>query len=175
MYDRGRWKVYLFNKYYLPEDALNTKENKQLYSQWVKEGYLTLTQGNVVDYDYILSDLLSLDKRLFIVKIGYDSWNSTQFVINATDKGLPMEPVSQSIGNFNRPTKEIERAILSGNVIIENNPITRFCFANVIIKMDHNGNAKPSKESGKNKIDGVIAMIEAMGVYLMTPQYSNSI
>lgn len=168
-------KFIFFNKYYLPEDALNTKENKQLYSQWVKEGYLTLTQGNVVDYDYILSDLLSLDKRLFIVKIGYDSWNSTQFVINATDKGLPMEPVSQSIGNFNRPTKEIERAILSGNVIIENNPITRFCFANVIIKMDHNGNAKPSKESGKNKIDGVIAMIEAMGVYLMTPQYSNSI
>ena len=103
------------------------------------------------------------------------SWNATQFVINATDKGLPMEPVSQSIGNFNRPTKEMERVILSGNVVIDNNPITRFCFRNVVMKLDHNGNTKPSKEYRDKKIDGVISMIEAMGVCLMTPQYSNSI
>lgn len=168
-------KLYFKTLYYLPEEALETKKNKEQYSEWVRLGFLKLTPGNVVDYDYILDDILSVDKRLYIVKVGYDSWNATQFVINATDKGLPMEPVSQSIGNFNRPTKEMERVILSGNVVIDNNPITRFCFRNVVMKLDHNGNTKPSKEYRDKKIDGVISMIEAMGVCLMTPQYSNSI
>lgn len=168
-------KFYFKTLYYLPEEALDTKKNKEQYSEWVRLGFLKLTPGNVVDYDYILDDILSVDKRLYIVKVGYDSWNATQFVINATDKGLPMEPVSQSIGNFNRPTKEMERVILSGNVVIDNNPITRFCFRNVVMKLDHNGNTKPSKEYRDKKIDGVISMIEAMGVCLMTPQYSNSI
>lgn len=168
-------KFYFKTLYYLPEEALETKKNKEQYSEWVRLGFLKLTPGNVVDYDYILNDILLVDKRLYIVKVGYDSWNATQFVINATDKGLPMEPVSQSIGNFNRPTKEMERVILSGNVVIDNNPITRFCFRNVVMKLDHNGNTKPSKEYRDKKIDGVISMIEAMGVCLMTPQYSNSI
>ena len=168
-------KLYFKTLYYLPEEALETKKNKEQYGEWVRLGFLKLTPGNVVDYDYILDDILSVDKRLYIVKVGYDSWNATQFVINATDKGLPMEPVSQSIGNFNRPTKEMERVILSGNVVIDNNPITRFCFRNVVMKLDHNGNTKPSKEYRDKKIDGVISMIEAMGVCLMTPQYSNSI
>lgn len=168
-------KFYFKTLYYLPEEALETKKNKEQYSEWVRLGFLKLTPGNVVDYDYILDDILSVDKRLYIVKVGYDSWNATQFVINATDKGLPMEPVSQSIGNFNRPTKEMERVMLSGNVVIDNNPITRFCFRNVVMKLDHNGNTKPSKEYRDKKIDGVISMIEAMGVCLMTPQYSNSI
>ena len=161
--------------YYLPEEALLTKKNKEQYSEWVRNGYLKLTPGNVVDYDYILDDLLRMDKRFYLTKVGYDSWNATQFVINATDEGLAMEPVSQSIGNFNRPTKEMERIILSGNAVIDNNPITRFCFKNVVMKIDSNGNTKPSKEYKDKKIDGVIAMIEALGVYLLTPQYSNTI
>ena len=161
--------------YYLPEDALNTKENKQLYGEWHRQGWLTLTPGNVVDYDYILNDLMEADKRCYINKVGYDDWNATQFVINATNNGLPMEPVSQSIGSFNRPTKEMERMILSKRCVIDDNPITRFCFKNVTMKIDHNGNTKPSKESNKNKIDGVIAIIEAIGVAITTPRYSNGI
>ena len=169
-----RGKFYFRTHYYLPEDALQTKKNKEQYAEWVRNKHLTITPGNVVDYDYILNDIMCVDRNLYIVKVGYDAWNSTQFVINATDKGLPMEPVSQSIGNFNRPTKEMERIILSGNAVIDNNPITRFCFRNVVMKIDYNGNTKPSKENKDKKIDGVISMIEALGVYLLTPQYDNS-
>ena len=43
------------------------------------------------------------------------------------------------------------------------------------MKFDSSGNAKPNKENNDKKIDGVIADIEALGVYLLTPQYSNSL
>lgn len=164
-------KMYFKTDYYLPREALKTKKNKEQYGEWARLKHLKVTPGNVVDYDCILEDILKMDGKLFIMKIGYDAWNATQFVINAENRGLPMEPVSQSIGNFNRPTKEMERAILSGQVVIDNNPITRFCFRNVVMKVDYNGNTKPSKQFNDKKIDGVVAMIEAYGVYLLSPHY----
>jgi phage terminase large subunit-like protein len=92
---------------------------------------LTVTPGNVTDYDYITTDILKIAEVLNIKGIYYDSWNSTQWAIDATSQGLPLEPYSQSIGNFNKPTKELERLFLSDRVIIDDNDITRFCFRNV--------------------------------------------
>lgn len=165
------WKTF----YFLPEAALTEKRFKELYGEWARQGALCITPGNVVDYDFILNKIIEIGQILNIVTIGYDSWNATQFVINCTEKGLPMEPYSQSIGNFNKPTKELERLLLSGVAVIDNNIITRHCFRNVVMARDKNGNTKPSKQYEEKKIDGVIAMIEALGVYLMCPRYDNVI
>lgn len=165
------WKTF----YFLPEAALTEKRFKELYGEWARQGALCITPGNVVDYDFILNKIMEIGQILNIVTIGYDSWNATQFVINCTEKGLPMEPYSQSIGNFNKPTKELERLLLSGVAVIDNNIITRHCFRNVVMARDKNGNTKPSKQYEEKKIDGVIAMIEALGVYLMCPRYDNVI
>lgn len=165
------WKTF----YFLPEAALTEKRFKELYGEWARQGALCITSGNVVDYDFILNKIMEIGQILNIVTIGYDSWNATQFVINCTEKGLPMEPYSQSIGNFNKPTKELERLLLSGVAVIDNNIINRHCFRNVVMARDKNGNTKPSKQFEEKKIDGVIAMIEALGVYLMCPRYDNVI
>lgn len=163
--------ICFFVKYYLPEAALRERRFKELYGEWRRHGYLTVTPGNVTDYDYILNDLLELRNKVYLQKVGYDEWNATQFVINATDKGLLMEPVSQSIGNFNRPTKELERLLLSGHAFFDNNVITRHCFRNVIMSRDRNGNTKPTKQFEEKKIDGVIASLMALSVYLSAPRY----
>lgn len=161
---------YIFRvHYFLPEESLSENRFKIRYAEWRKNGWLTITPGNVTDYDFILNLLTSLDGDIMFQKIGYDAWNSTQFVISATDAGLPMRPYSQALGNFNKPTKEMERLILSGKVSIDNNGITRHCFRNVQMVLDKNGNTKPSKQFAEKKIDGVIAMIEALGMYLENP------
>ena len=108
---------------------------------------------------------------LNIQKVAYDSWNATQFVIDAEAEGLPMEPFSQALGNFNRCVKECERIFLSGQAVLDNNEINRYCFRNVVLKRDHNGNTKPTKQFADKKIDGVIAMLQALGVYLISPRY----
>lgn len=155
--------------YYLPEEAVVNASDIKRYDEWAKRGYIQRTPGNVTDYNYILKDLLGKDKACQYRRIGYDQYNSTQFVISAEDNGLPMRPYSQTIGNFNRPTREFERLILSGKAKIHNNPVTRFCLRNVVLRQDHNGNIKPDKSKASQKIDGVVAMIMALGVYLENP------
>jgi phage terminase large subunit-like protein len=168
-------KFYNITKYYLPEAALIDKTNKETYKLWRRTGQLTITPGNVTDYDYVLRDIMESTKYLMIAGVYYDSWNATQFAINATEAGLPMQPYSQAIGNFNRPTKEFERLMLQGHVILNKSEVTSFCFRNVIIKQDINGNAKPVKYDDNNKIDGVIAILTALGGYLEQNKYSNEI
>lgn len=169
-------KFYFKNYYYLPESCLTDNINQEKYLLWHKEGYLTLTSGNVTDYDIVTKDLLNVSEKVYIDKVAYDQYNSTQWAIDCTAEGLPLIPYSQALWSFNRPTKEFERLIKMGKIIIDNNPITRWCFANIAIKSDYNENIKPVKGGAANqKIDGAIAMIEALGIYLDQPQYNNQI
>lgn len=169
-------KLYFKTDYYLPESMLIESPNRELYKHWYRTGQLKITSGNVTDYDYITNDMMKCYDNLLIRKISYDSWNSTQWAITATELALPLEPYSQSIGNFNKPTRELERLIKQGKLVIDNNEITRWMFRNVALKSDHNGNVKPNKGNGKDKkIDGIIAMIEALGGYLDTPRFSGGI
>ncbi len=162
---------HFITRYYLPQAALREKRLATLYGEWRRSGELIVTGGNVTDYDRILNDILDVSKVASIVSVGYDSWNATQWAINAEDAGLPLEPFSQSLGNFNRPTKEMERLLLSGRVVIDNNVINRHCFRNVTMARDRNGNIKPTKQFSEKKIDGVISMLHCLGTYFTAPRY----
>lgn len=167
---------YFHTKYYLPETALVESPNRELYKHWSRTGELTVCSGNVTDYDYITNDIMAMYNRFMIRKVAYDLWNSVQWAIKATELGLPLEPYSQSIGNFNKPTREFERLIRQGKCVIDNNEITRWMFRNVAIKTDTNGNIKPNKGAGaEKKIDGIISQITALGKWLETPRFSGSI
>lgn len=175
-------KYYFKTWYFIPESCLNpNNSNCELYRRWKREGYLIVTNGNVTDYDYILQ-LLS-DFPLTISSIAYDQWNATQFVISGQSLfGLNFEPYAQSIFNFNRPTREFERLLKSGKVVLDYNPITLWCFSNCVLKHEPScDNVKPIKSgSGKSenksgKIDGVISILESLGRALEKPQFDTSI
>lgn len=152
--------------YYLPKSALDGKYNSELYKMWSSKGFLTLTDSETTDYNYIQNQIVYLYETFDVQGVFFDSWNAQMLVNNLTNLGLPMTAYSQSIGNFNKPTKEMERLVLSDKVRFDNNPITRFCFDNVELKVDINGNSKPVGDHQSRKIDGVISMLNALGGYL---------
>lgn len=166
---------FVFKSYiYIPEEALESSPNKEIYKEWIKNGYAIKTSGNVVDYDYILSEQLKLQKSTSLIGVYYDKYNATQWAINAETEGLPLYPYSQSLGNFNQPTKYFEMLVKSGKCIIDNNPAVRWCFGNVELKFDANENCKPVKAGNDKtkKIDPVISMLECIGGYFSANNYA---
>ena len=169
---------YVFKPYvYLPVDNLAENTNEELYRLWYRQGFLDCTPGNVVDYDQILKDQIEIYNKTYLHNVAYDEWNASSWASDAYAEGLPIKGYSQTVGNFNKPTKMFEMLIRSGKVIIDYNPLVRWCFNNVEIKMDVNGNCKPMKGGSSNrkadrngtntkKIDPIIAMLEALGGYL---------
>lgn len=136
MYDKYLFKTW----YFLPSATLYDNSNADLYKEWKRRGELIITDGNVTDYDAVTNMIMKVGEKIPIERISYDNWNATEWAIRATELGLPLIPYSQAIGNFNRPTKALERAIKQGTCIIDNNTITRWCFSNVILKRDWNDN-----------------------------------
>lgn len=150
---------------YVPSSTLSSV-NGSKYLSWKKKWSFNICEGNCTDYSVILEDQLQLSKQHNINTIGYDAWNSIQWSIEAEAAGLNLAPYSQSLGNFNRPTKQLERLILSQQCIIDDDPCVKWAFSNVVLKYDLNENCKPSKTTRENKIDPVISMCTALGVYL---------
>jgi len=157
-------KIYFKTWIFIPEVALEESPNKNLYKDWIKRGLIELTPGNATDYDYVLKRIIEINMSIKILKVMYDSWNATQFTENAIQQRIKMEPFSQALGNFNRPTKEFERLLRLGKIVIDDNEAVRWCFSNATIKTDYNGNSKPVKGGTKyEKIDATISMLEALG------------
>jgi len=168
-------KTYFFNDYYIPQDSLNSNINKDMFRNAMNNKHINITAGNVVDYDRILQDILKVNDIIPVVLVGYDKWNSTQFAISATQAGLNLVAYSQTAGSMNKPIKEFSRMMLSGTIIIQKNILTKWMISNVIIKQNPMGNLSIDKSSKKNKIDGIAAMLNALGSKMETPAYNYGI
>lgn len=169
-------KFYFKSWAFVPEDCLLSGQNAMRYRDWQKMGYIDVTDGNVQDYDYILSKIREIDSVIPIAGVFYDQWNAVQFAVNATNIGLPMYPYSQALGNFNRPTKMFELLLKKGDIVMDYNTMVLWCFANSTLKYDFNDNCKPIKADTKNgKIDTVIAMLQALGGYYLDNNFTQDL
>lgn len=177
VFDNINQKYIFKNYYFLPQTALEESSNREKYRNWYQQKYLDLTSGNVVDYEYILNKIQQINKIIPIQAISYDSWQSTALIIKLTELGFNCVPYSQSTGSMNRPTRHLEMIARNDHLILDDNPITRWMFANCELREDYNNNVKPIKlnKNSENKIDGVAAICDALGHYLTETHYDNCI
>ena len=64
--------------FWLPEDVidLRTRRDHVPYAVWKKEGVFNTTEGNAVDYDYIVAFIGKLTEKYRIREIAYDRWGT---------------------------------------------------------------------------------------------------
>lgn len=154
-------------RFYIPEDKYRNRAEMQRENanieEWVRKGYITVTPGNVTDYDYIIRDIAELGELYDITAMAYDPWNSSSIVPKLVEQGVNMQPFTQTISNYAMPTKEFERIVGLGIVDHYDNPVARWMLSNVVIREDVNGNRRPDKKKSSEKIDGIVAAIMALG------------
>jgi phage terminase large subunit-like protein len=161
-------KLYLFPFFWVPESCVDERIQRGDYNYdlWIREGHMKKTPGNVTDYNYIQDDIIEICKKYQVNIIGFDPWNSSQVVISLTEAEINMDRYDQGIKNMNRPTKELERLVMSQGIIHNGNPMLRWMLSNVIIYRDNNDNLKVNKGKSGDKVDGVVATIMALGEFL---------
>lgn len=155
--------------FYLPDADMTERvaRDKVPYDVWAQQGYLTLTPGNVVDYDFIQSDLIDISKKYNLQKIAYDPHNASQWVTNMNAEGFEEQMIvfPQTPAYLSPAAKDFEVKILSKKLGYIYNPVIDWMISCTDIKSDANGNIRPIKpdrqKSGK-RIDGVVAAIMAL-------------
>ena len=158
----------LLSWHWCPEEVAKKidREKKEAapYLAWAAMGYLTLTSGDVIDYDFIKLQVEDLGKIYDIRGIGIDRWCGTQLTIQLQGMGFDMIPFGQGYGSMTDPAKDFEAKVISKELLHGGHPVMRWMASNVQIEMDASGNIKPSKGKSPQKIDGIVSAIMAIGV-----------
>lgn len=160
-------------KFYVPEEKAHERElrDRVPYVLWGKQEYLTITPGNVVDYEYIRRDLLDMAKRYRIRKVSIDPWNATQLAVQLGQDGFEVEECRQGYHTLSAPSKQVDAMVASGKYRHSGQPVLRWCASNVAVEQDAAGNIKPSKKKSTERIDGIVALVMAEGqAMLAEPQ-----
>lgn len=158
----------LLPHFWIPEEKMLEKIRKENinYDKWAAEGYVTVTPGNVIDYDFVKADILRIVADYGLRTSAYDRWNSSQTIIDLQNEGMECNPFGQGYGSMSAPTKEFEKLVLTGKIEHFGNPVLRWMLASTLVKTDPAGNIKPDKEKSTQKIDGIVAAIMALGEWM---------
>lgn len=167
-------KVHIKVRCWAPEERiryLESEQHDQRYRLWQRAGWLEATPGDTIDYGFIHAAIEDDSHRCEVREIGYDPWNAKQFAQGLQDAGFQPVEFRQGYASLSEPSKELERLIVAGEIVHEQNPVLDWMIGNVQVRPDPAGNIKPVKpEPGSpQKIDGVIAVIMALGVEIRQP------
>lgn len=166
----------LIPHFWIPEERVASRADAGVpYREWVRDGLLHTTPGNVIDHDFIKAQLLEACKRYEVVEAGFDPWSATQFSVKCAEDGVEMVEVRQGYKTLSEPSKAFEAAIASRALRHDGHKVLRWCVLNTCIEMDPAGNIKPSKKASKEKIDGAVAGIIAMSRVILQPEDTSSV
>ena len=164
--------IHVFCRFWIPEDSMliRSRDDGVHYQQWVEQGYMEATPGNVIDYDWIFEQI-EADADLFdIDQIAFDRWGAARVVQTLQNKGMTMVQFGQGFASMSPPMKDLERMVGKKKIFHGNNPVLTWMADNLVARIDPAGNIKPDKEKSREKIDGIVALIMALDLALRHPE-----
>lgn len=163
--------------FWLPLDTVRKRVEKSgvPYNLWVDQGYIQTTPGNVADYDYIRTAINELRDEYLFQQIAIDRHNATHLMTQLGEDGFDVVPFGQGFLSMSAPSKELERLVIGGQLRHDGNPVMRWQASHIAIDMDPAGNIKPSKKTSSEKIDGFVALVEAIGIAMVAETEKRSV
>jgi len=175
--DDGVQKIFLKPHFWCAEEIMEQRAYKiPEMLDWSKQGFITATPGNTIDFRTIERDLREGITKYNCKGIVYDHTyaemliqNLTEGVTDSTGKFIE-EPLpvgekafSQGIMTMTGPTTDFENDVKKSRLIHDGHPVLDWQAGNAGIKEDNKGNIHVIKESRASfrTVDGIVAAIMA--------------
>jgi phage terminase large subunit-like protein len=171
--DDGAVQVLPF--FWIPEATARRAEvrDRVPYTTWAAQGLVTLTPGDAVDYGFIETTIKSLAREFQIRELAYDRWQASYLVQRLMDDGLTCIPVGMGYASMSAPMKHLEALVRQRRLHHGGHPVLAWQADNLMVEQDAAGNIKPSKAKSRQRIDGMVALVMALGRLIVQPQVQN--
>jgi phage terminase large subunit-like protein len=150
--------------------SVREREDKRPYSQWVREGWITPTEGQTVDYSQVRREILAEAKKYKLAGVAYDPSHAGTLAHDLSAEGVIMEEFRQTYSRYNEPTKEFETLVIDYLLDHGGNPVAHWMAENTAVKEDDFARIRPTKRE-KNmhtiRIDGIQAAIMGLSQMLV--------
>ncbi|WP_181786046.1 terminase large subunit [Streptomyces phytophilus] len=137
------------------------------FSEWARDGWITLTDGDVIDYDRIYADVDDDHDTFVITDVTYDKWTGEP-VRQEIEKqtGLTLVESNTTYDRMTPPMKEFEKRLKAREYGHFGNPVARWMADSVQKKSprddpDRLRPVKPDRDKSGVRIDGIPALLFA--------------
>lgn len=155
--------------FFVPGDNMREREDTDRvpYVTWQKEGLLTATRGRAVDKKAVAQRLAQLCADYDVKAVAYDRWRMEDLKRILDDEGiyLPLVGFGQGFQSMSPALDAMETLVLDGKLNHGGHPVLTWNCSNCVVDTDPAGNRKLSKKRSREKIDGMVALIMAIGVW----------
>lgn len=156
----------VLSRFWIPEEAMveRSRRDRVPYDAWVRQGLITATPGNVIDYAWIL-DQIDQDAQAYDIReVAFDRWGATKIATELMERGGEdwLVQFGQGYVSMSPAMRELERLILEHKLAHGNNPVLTWMANNLVVRTDPAGNIKPDKEKSIERIDGMVALVMAL-------------
>ncbi|MGQ0774561.1 MAG: terminase large subunit [Pseudonocardiales bacterium] len=161
-------------RFWLPEESLRELDHATSgeATVWVKRGWLTLTEGNVIDYEHVYADIETDAKHYRVAAIDYDRWSGepVRQALKSRIGNAEMVPIDQTYGAMTLPMTELMSLTRREGWAHHGNPVARWCFDSIetrspVDNPDLIKPVKPARKAGNARIDGAVAAALAVGAW----------
>lgn len=157
------------NWYFLPEaKEFNDEGGKKLrmYYDWVNEGKIIETPGNVVDYRHVRDFIVEQAEKYNIQSIAFDPHNANTIVPELEENDLDMIQFAQRPSLIGPACEDFEGKVLSGLFNHLGDPVLSWMNGNTTAIYDGQNKilrvAKKDRNDVTCKIDGMVANVMAL-------------
>ena len=167
----------LLTRIWVPEARVEDLEKKLLVPlrKWIDDGWVTQTEGDVIDYGAIEAAVIGDCQHLDMQRVSYDRMFGGQMVqnIDAALKGVKVLPVAQTFMGLSGAAKEWQRLAEGRLFRYDGNPAVRWMASVVEIKNDGMDNirpVKPDRRKSSARIDVIQAGVTGLEGYMRRPK-----
>ena len=167
--------VHLLWRFWLPESAIERldKFHNGRFTQWARQGWLTVTEGSVIDYDRVISDIAEDAQRFKVRAVDCDEWSMWPIINKVADAiGLDVEQgeivaYKNTYDRISPGMTDLMGCVKRGQLRHHGNPLARFCFDQCEVRhAPYDPNLvrpeKPERGRDKARIDAVPAAAMAI-------------
>ena len=158
--------MYVKFLFVIPEGKISERSDRVDYRKWMEEGWIVSCPGRVLDEGWYIATLFDQLRRYDVRCIAYDPWGMWDLKHQFSRYEDELMEYAQDIRHMSVPTKRLESEVLKHRMNFGGNPVLRWMMRNVVVYIDPNANVKLDKAKSRNKIDGVVALVDAIGGWL---------
>ena len=168
--ENGKDQIHCIPRFFLPGKNIAEKErvDREPYRKWVKQGFLELIPGPVVDYKSIAQIIIEDIDSGNVSQIAFDRWSINHFFADMFEVGGTKAhsnrfvPIGQGYYSMSPALRKLDEVMYNQKLRHANNPVLTMCAKNAIVQTDPAGNRKLTKATSTRRIDGMIALVMAV-------------
>lgn len=158
-------KYYVFPYLYTARDTIKEREDKDKnpYSKWVKDGELIAVDGKYIKLEPVVDKMIDIKNDYNLEMLGYDRYGS-HTIQTQLEENFDYIPLGQGTVTMNQFIKDFENLLVDERIVIQNSDLFTYMASNCVAVINEQNEIKYSKKKSKFIIDGIIAMLMALGL-----------